>query len=263
LNAQQLQEMLQCSKALAHSPWTSTQVHPELDSTQKRAWQTIQEASPHWTMGAVVALQQNAGRGRLGRTWSSPPGNIYVSTMVRRNEPPTKSPSWAPLAGLAVASILRRYWSLPAQVKWPNDVLVNGRKICGVLNEARGEWRVTGIGINVNSNLHHFPDELRPIVTTMAEELSHPVDLASLLELLLIELAAREEQFRSLGFSLPVDDYLEVMAFLGQPAQISLPGGESVAVVTGVREDGALIVRNDRGELLAVTVGEVIHVRKR
>ncbi len=162
--AEELRQFVARAQVLDSFGWTRRDLLGHTASTQADAWQQVATAGPDYTGGLVVALRQSAGRGRLGRTWDSPAGNLCFSVVSRRTEPPHCSPGWAPLEGLAVAVVLQRY-GVPTLVKWPNDVLIHGKKVCGILSEARGNWRVTGIGVNVNSTHHDLPEELQSTAT--------------------------------------------------------------------------------------------------
>ena len=129
------------------------------DSTNERGRELARAGAPHGTL--VTATEQSAGRGRQGRTWTAPPGTAILCSLVIRDHP-----RMLPLsAGLAVAELA----GPEAGVKWPNDVLVHGRKIAGILVEGRPQerWAVLGIGVNVAVSPDHFPPELRDIAGTL------------------------------------------------------------------------------------------------
>jgi BirA family transcriptional regulator, biotin operon repressor / biotin---[acetyl-CoA-carboxylase] ligase len=132
------------------------------DSTNTRARDLAAAGAPHGTL--VTAGEQRAGRGRQGRTWSAPPGRALLSSLVLR-DPPRLLPL---LAGVAVAQVAE-HAGVSAQVKWPNDVLVDGRKVAGILVEGRPQerWAVLGIGLNVAVELELLPAELRATAATM------------------------------------------------------------------------------------------------
>jgi BirA family biotin operon repressor/biotin-[acetyl-CoA-carboxylase] ligase len=132
--------------------------HPRLhlrhtDSTNTRARELAGAGAPHGTL--VTAAEQSAGRGRQGRTWSAPPGRALLCSIIIR-DPPRLLPL---VAGVAVAEVV----GSQAQLKWPNDVLIGGRKVAGILVEGRPaeQWAVVGVGLNVALREADFPDELR------------------------------------------------------------------------------------------------------
>ena len=150
---------------------------------------------PEHREGAVaVADEQTEGRGRLGRTWASPPGvNVYCSVLL---EPPVETPrlpELSVLAGEACAGAISRVTGLDPRIKLPNDVLIEERKVAGILAEARDGRVVVGLGVNVNVDPTDLPDDLRASATSLAAELGHPVDRV---ELLVTLLEALEEHYR-------------------------------------------------------------------
>ena len=136
-----------------------------IDSTNTRARTLAAAGAPHGTL--VTAGEQQAGRGRQGRTWSAPAGRALLSSLVLR-DPPRLLPL---LAGVAVAEVADRTGA-PAQLKWPNDVLLDGRKVAGILVEGRPQerWAVLGIGLNVALRPVDFPPELRDTAATLGLE---------------------------------------------------------------------------------------------
>jgi BirA family biotin operon repressor/biotin-[acetyl-CoA-carboxylase] ligase len=210
-------------------------------STNDRARQLAAAGAPHGTL--VTAYAQSAGRGRQGRTWTAPPGRALVCSIVIR-DPPRLLPL---AAGVAVASLA----GVEARVKWPNDVLVAGRKVAGILVEGRPQesWAVLGIGLNVALREDDFPPELREIAGTLGlEPAALEPTLARLLEELDRWLAAAP------------GDVLEAVrsrdALLGQ--RVRWATGEGVG--DGIDGDGRLVVVTDDGRV-TLNAGEVHLVR--
>lgn len=211
------------------------------DSTNTRARELAAAGAPHGTV--VTAGEQSAGRGRHGRTWAAAPGRALLCSVVVR-EPPRLLPL---LAGVALAEVAGRR----AQVKWPNDVLIEGRKVAGILVEGRPQegWAVIGIGVNVAVRQADLPDELQDSATTLGlePEAIEPT-LERLLERLRLRLADSEAEI------------LQAVrgrdALLGQPVRWS--GGTGVGA--GLDGDGRLVVRTESGHV-ALGAGEVHLVR--
>lgn len=211
------------------------------DSTNERARALAARGAPHGTL--VTAGEQTAGRGRQGRTWTAPPGSAILCSLVLR-DPPRLLPL---AAGIAVAEVV----GPDARVKWPNDVLVDGRKLAGILVEGRPQegWAALGIGVNVAVCEQDFPPELRGVAGTMGlgPEAAEPT-LATLLERL--ELWLEE----------PPAGVLEALrgrdALAG--ARVRWAGGEGEAA--GIDGEGRLVVLNERGRT-ALDAGEVHLVR--
>jgi BirA family transcriptional regulator, biotin operon repressor / biotin---[acetyl-CoA-carboxylase] ligase len=224
------------------SPLGSPRLHLAVtDSTNTRARELAATGAPHGML--VTAGEQLAGRGRQGRTWSAPPGRALLCSVVLR-DPPRLLPL---LAGVAVAEVASSALA-PAQVKWPNDVLIDGRKVAGILVEGRPQerWAVVGIGLNVALAPDDFPPELRATAATLglAPEDVEPT-LTKLLEVL----------ERWLGRSPEV--VLEAVrardALRGHA--ISWSGGEGTA--DGIDGDGRLMIRTGDGRRVALDAGEV------
>jgi BirA family biotin operon repressor/biotin-[acetyl-CoA-carboxylase] ligase len=211
------------------------------DSTNTRARELAAAGAPHGTL--VTAGEQLAGRGRQGRTWTAPPGRALLCSVVLR-DPPRLLPL---LAGVAVAEVASSAGP-SAQVKWPNDVLIDGRKVAGILVEGRPQerWAVLGIGLNVALAPDDFPPELRNTATTLG--LSPGAVEPKLAELL-------EVLERWLGQ--PEEVVLEAVrardALRGQ--RISWSGGEGTA--DGIDGDGRLMIRAGDGRRVALDAGEV------
>jgi BirA family transcriptional regulator, biotin operon repressor / biotin---[acetyl-CoA-carboxylase] ligase len=210
------------------------------DSTNSRARVLAAAGAPHGTL--VTAAEQTAGRGRQGRAWSAPPGRALLCSLVLRELDPL-----LPLqAALAVAD-LARWAALDARIKWPNDVLVDGRKLAGILVEGRPQegWAVLGIGVNVAVRAEDLPEELRSTAATLGLE---PADVEPALAELLAALwrRATEPPSRTLA------DYRALDALSGR--EIHWSGGEGVA--EGIADDGNLLVRT-AGGVVAVGAGEV------
>ncbi len=217
----------------------------QVDSTQAEARRLIAAGEAEgW---AIVAAQQSAGRGRLSRAWLSPPGNLYVSLILRPPLPLAGWPQFASMAALAVAETLDRLQVAGVALKWPNDVLVAGRKIAGVLSESVSDYLVIGIGLNVNADV---PPDL-PDATSLKLVLGHAVDLPSLLQALLGRLDNLLEDLDR-GESL-TERWAARLQTLGRSVRVQSGERTIVGVAERVTADGALVVRLTGG------VEEVFH----
>ncbi len=211
------------------------------DSTNLRARELAGRGVPH---GAVVtAGRQSAGRGRQGRTWSAPPGRALLLSVVLR-DPPRLLPL---LAGVAVAELA----GPAARVKWPNDVLLEGRKLAGILVEGRPQerWAVVGIGVNVAVRREDLPPELRHTAATLGLE---PAELEPVLARLLALLG----HWLARGEADVLDAVRARDALLGRPVRWA--GGEGTGA--GIDGDGRLLVARGAaagGEPVALDAGEV------
>jgi BirA family biotin operon repressor/biotin-[acetyl-CoA-carboxylase] ligase len=216
----------------------------EVDSTNVRAQRLAVSRAPHGTL--VTAAAQTAGHGRQGRAWITPPGRALACSLVLR-DPPRLLPM---LAALAVADVADRFdrAERSAAIKWPNDVLLDGRKVAGILAEGRPQegWVVLGIGLNVAVAEDDFPPELRPIATSLGREPTQlEPALTFLLERLEHWLAAPPEQ--------AMKAYRKRDALAGH--EISWSGGHGTAI--GIANDGRLRVKPKNGEEQLLDAGEV------
>lgn len=149
-------------------------IHDELPSTNDTAWQMI-EADDDLPDGTVIVTEhQTAGRGRMGNAWHSARGlGLWLSVVLKTHVPPDKMAHITAMASLALANMLQQFVYLPGEIKWPNDVIIRGRKAAGVLVEARSnqpDTYVLGIGMNVNQLRNDFPEELRGTATSLRLE---------------------------------------------------------------------------------------------
>jgi BirA family transcriptional regulator, biotin operon repressor / biotin---[acetyl-CoA-carboxylase] ligase len=210
-------------------------------STNARARELAQAGAPHGT--AVTADEQTAGRGRQGRGWSTPPGGALAVSLVIRDPDPLLSLR----AGLAVADLAGE----GASVKWPNDVLVDGRKVAGVLAEGRPQedWAVLGIGVNAALDLDALPEDLRASAGALG---LRPAELPRALDALLMALETRLAEAPEATLAA----LRELDALAGRP--VRWEGGSGTGA--GIAEDGALLVRDAEGAVHALAAGEV-HLR--
>jgi BirA family biotin operon repressor/biotin-[acetyl-CoA-carboxylase] ligase len=217
--------------------------HPRLhlratSSTNDRARELAQAGAPHGTL--ITATEQSAGRGRQGRAWSAPPGSALLMSLVVR-EPPTLLPL---VAALAVAEVA----GPEARIKWPNDVLVDERKVGGILAEARPPepWAVLGIGLNVALRVTDLPPELHATAGTLGLQ---PGDVEPTLERLLGAL----ERALALELTALLDAYRERDALMGRDVRWARGSGRAA----GIDGAGRLVVELPDGGRTALDAGEV------
>ena len=210
----------------------------------------------------VIAGTQTAGRGRIGRTWLSPKGSLAMSIMLK----PTLDnlPQLIMIASLAVVRAIKQIADLETQIKWPNDVLIKGKKVCGILieNEVKGDkinFAIIGIGINVNFDPLAFP-EIEEIATSLSYELGAEISKVELISTLLFEL---EQLYLEAQAGAPVyREWQENMDTLGRWLQVKT--GETVekGKAETVTEKGNLILRRADGSLAEIVSGDVTVVKE-
>jgi BirA family transcriptional regulator, biotin operon repressor / biotin---[acetyl-CoA-carboxylase] ligase len=225
------------------------------DSTNSRARELAAAGAPHGTV--VTAAEQTAGRGRQGRTWTAPAGKALLYSAVVRPlaERHLVLPLAAPLAICETAEALQP--GLECGVKWPNDVLVEGRKLAGVLIEARPQdgWAVVGVGLNLAIEPEEFPPELRDSAASLAvpeRSAGSPLRAA-------LSKSAKEELDRCLAHWVAEDPDTVLAAWRQRDAlrgrEVAWDGGSGVA--DGVDERGYLLIRTPGGDRITVGAGEV------
>lgn len=248
-----------------------------LPSTNREAVHLAQAEVEHGTV--VIADCQTAGRGRLSRTWFSPPGaNIYCSTILRTTYPSerfTEWLSWLPLiSALAAAEAIEQTSSIQVSVKWPNDLLISARKVGGILCESgtgtrSSPFQIIGIGINVNLDLDDWPPDLRASSTSIWQERNIVVDRNRLLAQLFLELEQCIDELAIHGTSRIASAYHQRCSSIGQTVQATLANGDAVVgLAEGIGQDGSLQVRprevhsgSGTPEVICLRVADIIHVR--
>lgn len=207
----------------------------------------------------VLAEEQRAGRGRMGRRWVVPRGtSIQGSILLRPNLPLAQAGRITQLAGLAVAEALREELGLGAALKWPNDVMLNGKKVAGILTETtlRGEaldYVILGIGLNVNYSMRDYP-ELAPFATTLADQVGHLLDRAPLERALFRHL---EAYYARLGSGEDfLDEYRRALQMLGTRVRAAMPGGILEGIARDVDAEGALLLEHEN-TIVRLLAGDV------
>jgi BirA family biotin operon repressor/biotin-[acetyl-CoA-carboxylase] ligase len=233
-------------------------IFPELDSTNTTAREMGATGAPHGTV--VIADAQRRGRGRMGRAWASPAGkNLYLSVLLRCELPVDRLAQISLLAGVAACETVRAWCA--ADIKWPNDILVGGRKVVGILAEMDGSGPsraiVLGIGVNLNAALEDFPAELRDKAGSVLIASGTPVDRAEFAARLLNNLEVRYEQWRRDGFAPIAAVWREMTPLIGQPIRVQEPGAVVEGTVVDIGADGALRLRLADGREHQVVAGDV------
>jgi BirA family biotin operon repressor/biotin-[acetyl-CoA-carboxylase] ligase len=223
----------------------------ELSSTSDRAKELADEGASHGEV--VIAEAQTAGRGRRGRAWSSPPGrNLYFSVVLRPELPPMRAAELTLVASLAVCDALRQA-GVAAGIKWPNDLLVAGRKIAGILTELAAEpdrvqWVVLGVGVNVNAGPDDFPAELRDDATSILIERGQPAPRALFAAACLTALEAWLDTHGENGFAPIREAWRQRSVTLGRSVVVRADGREIRGTATDIDDRGALLVATAAGE---------------
>jgi len=183
---------------------------------------------------------------------------------------PRMQPQHAPritlLAGVAVAKTIRSY-GLPAKIKWPNDVLINGKKVCGILTEIGAEmdsiqYVVVGMGIDANVDMETFPGDIRDSSTSLKNELGHDINRVEFVQRLLSELEVLYLKFQKEGFSSIMEEWRIMSATIGEWVKITTQARSIYGEAIGVDSEGALILETGEGKLEKIVAGNCEHLRR-
>jgi BirA family transcriptional regulator, biotin operon repressor / biotin---[acetyl-CoA-carboxylase] ligase len=246
--------------------WLAHAIHyfDETDSTNRVALDLARAGAAHGT--AVVAEGQTAGRGRLGRRFHSPPyQNLYTSIVLRPQLDLPDAPAWTLASAVAVADTVAETIADDAavEIKWPNDVLVDGRKACGILLELAAEatrvaYLVLGIGVNLNVDPETFPEEFRDSATSLAARCGRRIDRAAFARALYGHLERVLDACAASGFRGILPRFEARFRMRGRRVRVrELGGGEQEGVVHGIDDDGALRLRLADGAQVRFLAGDV------
>jgi BirA family biotin operon repressor/biotin-[acetyl-CoA-carboxylase] ligase len=211
----------------------------------------------------VVAESQSLGRGRLGRAWASPAeGGLYFSLVLRPALALSEAPQITLLAGAGVCRAINALTHVGSGIKWPNDILVQGKKVAGILTEIEAEMNrihhlIVGIGVNVNTRLSELPHSLRGRATSLREETGQNVSRQSLLALALAEMEILWREAQGRGFGPVREAWKRLNCTLGQRVRIQGTGRSWVGTAADLDDQGALLVRADGGSFERIAFGEV------
>ena len=244
-----------------HGPYARVDYTSSTGSTNGDLLEADREGAPDWTVATTD--YQDRGRGRLGRPWTAPEGSQAIFSVLFRPRPSLlEHLGTIPLAcGLALIDTLRSFGVDGAGLKWPNDVLIDDRKLCGILVEATSldatPAVVIGIGINLSLTTEELPV---PHATSLVLE-GYDIDRTDLLITVLGNIHARISDWER-GETVWLDDYRAVCSSLGQDVRVILPGDrELLGVAVGIAEGGQLMVRDEEGTIHTLNAGEVTHLR--
>ena len=251
-------ELLSCLK----TEWAGGRIvyFDATDSTNVQAKRLAEAHAPHGTL--VVSDRQDGGKGRRGRSWASPSGvGIWMSLILRPEIAPSSASMLTLAAALAVREGIQEETGLSPLIKWPNDLVLNGKKICGILTEMSTElmeiqYVITGIGINVNQR--EFPPEIRDTATSLSLEAGRCFRRSSLIAAILKAFEKDYAAFLKTGdLSLLLEEYNACLVNRGKEVCILDPSGEYRAVAEGIDESGSLLVTLPDGTRREIISGEV------
>lgn len=232
-----------------------------IDSTNIQAKKLAIQGAPEGTV--VIAEEQTAGKGRLGRLWASPLGQgLWLSLILRPQITPLQAPKIIMVAAVALQETITEFTGLRVGIKWPNDILMEEKKIAGILVEMSGEmdtvnYLIVGIGVNMNMAKQDFPEEIREKASSLRVGLGKEVCRIGFTRLLLRKLEDYYTFFRQGDYQLLLDKWREASCTLGKEIRVTMPTEVIEGRAVGFGEEGSLLVQLNNGSVREIMAGDV------
>jgi BirA family biotin operon repressor/biotin-[acetyl-CoA-carboxylase] ligase len=240
--------------------------YKKVDSTNDIAYQLAEKGVKEGTV--ILAEEQSKGKGRQGRSWTSPSrGGIYMSCILRPKIAPNEIPRITLLAAVATTQAIRAATSLEATIKWPNDIMLEGKKVCGILTEMKAEqdraaFIVLGIGINVNTPVKQLPKGSTSLKDELVKRgVKGKVSRIELTKILLEKLEELYNHSQRKGFAAVIEAWKGLSAMIGSRVKVTLPNRTFEGLAHDIDPDGSLMVRLDSGVLEKLSSGDVVMIR--
>jgi BirA family transcriptional regulator, biotin operon repressor / biotin---[acetyl-CoA-carboxylase] ligase len=232
---------------------------PTVKSTQAQAHQVAAEGAEDGAL--VIADQQVGGKGRLGRVWHSPSGTgIWMSLLLRPKLELQQCPQLTLVAAVAVVEAIRNYTGLPVTIKWPNDILLHGKKLCGILTELNAEANVVNyiiIGIGINVNTPSFPDELRSVATSLRIAGAQEFSRVQLVQRILECFESLYVSYLEEGFAAIKERWESYAISIGQRIIARQIHGTVEGLALGIDQDGSLLIKKEDGTIEKVYSADI------
>lgn len=250
-----------------HTEYMGKNIHffKEVDSTNDVARELADEDAEEGTL--VIAESQRSGKGRRGKRWISPSGGVWMTIILRPDIEPPKAPQLTLVTGVAVAETLNQECGLDVGIKWPNDILIGDKKVCGILTEVKADmgkvdYVLVGIGIDLNVDLNIFPPELRGGATSLKAELDREIMGAELVATFLKNFEIYYGEFKQGKFREILNRWRKLSKTVGNYVEVHKKGGPIYGEAVGINKDGKLILELDDGTLRKIISGECVHTKK-
>lgn len=236
----------------------------EIDSTNIKAKDLAEGGAPEGTV--IIAEKQVMGRGRKGRTWLSPEGDgIYASLILRPAMAPSGAPKITLMTAVAVAEALLSLVQIKITIKWPNDIMVRGKKLAGILTEIATDmdavnYIIVGLGLNVNTPLQNLSEELKDRATSIYIETGEPLSRTRLVRAYLEYFEKYYEMFKANNFTPIMNRWKQLSNIIGQKITVDVIGRKHVGEVTDIDDEGVLILKDDEGGYQRIFSGDITQV---
>ena len=232
---------------------------PELDTTQRIAHELARNGSPHGTI--VITDEQKKGKGRLGRTWYSEKGKgIWMSIIIRPEFSFQQAPQITLLTSVILAKTLRKLYEKPFEIKWPNDLYIDGKKLSGILTEIHGEqdqihYLIIGVGINTHAS--DFPEELEKKATSIQELMGQAPKRMTILHHFFREFEQSYARFIDEGFQPFFEEYNQLLFGKGKAITVQQWNQQVEGEILGIDPNGYLLLQNENEEEIKVVSGDI------
>lgn len=251
-------------KSRIETKWAGRTVYyfDKTGSTNIDAKKFATEGAPHGTL--VVADDQENGRGRRGRSWQSPAGsNAYFTIVLRPEFEPDKASMLTLVMAMSVAEAIGEYCGIKAQIKWPNDIVINKKKVCGILTEMEialetNDIQYVVIGVGINTNQTDFPEEMKEMAGSLLSEGGKKVSRAGIIMKVMKCFEKNYDTFADTqDLSCMMAEYNKMLVNKDRQVRVLDPKGEYTGMAKGINEKGELLVQRKDGQIEAVYAGEV------
>ncbi len=245
----------------------SIEIHNRVESTNQLALRSGYNGAAEGTL--IFAEHQTAGRGRHGRSWYSPHGSsLLVSLIFRHRLLPDQIGIPSLIGAVSIATAIRELAGLPTMIRWPNDVLIHGRKVSGVLTELdydrhQQPFFVVGFGVNVNINSVEFPLSLRSSATSMQIECSGDISRVSVLRTILHHLEDNYSHLKCRRTATIIDSAIDLSSTIGRSVQLETLDGSFNGIAERIDAEGRLVLRENSGQIRVFSSGDVVHSEDR
>ena len=240
--------------------------YPEIGSTNDEAFRLGLQGAAEGT--AIFADSQNTGKGRMQRVWHSPAGvNIYTSVILSPSFDAARAPQISLAAGVAAAEMMDFYFPNQIHLKWPNDILIGGKKVCGILTQMKTsgsgiDFVVVGIGINVNSRYDQFPEDIRDIATSLSIVSGRTMAREELIIHLYENMAKWYRELAKSGFGAIREKWLSLSPMIGHRVSVGF-GVETISgKAVGLGEDGSLMLCTAENGIIKVLAGDATILKR-
>ncbi|MFC1670015.1 biotin--[acetyl-CoA-carboxylase] ligase [Spirochaetota bacterium] len=232
-----------------------------IDSTNIKAKELANEGHQEGTV--IIADSQSKGKGRKGRHWFSPgKTGIYMSLILKPPIIPSEAQKITLITAVAIAEVLKYYAGIDVRIKWPNDILVNNKKLAGILTEINTtkdsiNYIIVGMGINVNTPLESMPSEIRDIATSILIETNKEMEKWDIVKVILESFERYYNKFLNNGFADILEEWKRLSQIMGSKIKVDLEKGSIEGEVVEVDKDGFLIIRDSDGNDEKIIAGDV------